>query len=356
MVLRPSGGAPTLRQVMRLPSPGLVAALLGLIPGPVQASAPPSAPATAPAPPPFQFIAIGCLPYARLPGSEAAYGRVLSEIDRQAPAFAVHLGDLFGSEEPATDELFLRRKREFDHLAGALVFTPGDNEWTDVHRAANGRFQPLERLDHIRRLFFPDESSLGQSPIPLVTQRRVPAYAKFVENARWTRGGVVFATLHIVGSNNNRQPALPGAVEEWRERDQANAAWLRDTMAEARAQSAPGVVLFCQANPVPGNPGFALFLETLGTEARAFGKPVLLVHADEHRFRLDIGFRTTPGGPPVPNLTRLETFGASDFHGVLVTVDPASSAVFLPGPWLVPGNPPPLLPRPTPGSPAPAAK
>jgi hypothetical protein len=47
----------------------------------------------------------------------------------------------------------------------------------------------------------------------------------------------------------------------------------------------------------------------------------------------------------VPNVTRLETFGAENIHGVLVTVDPASRAVFAAGPLIVPGNPLPRLPR-----------
>ena len=53
---------------------------------------------------------------------------------------------------------------------------------------------------------------------------------------------------------------------------------------------------------------------------------MLLVHADEHRYRLDAGIRFAAEGERVPNVTRLETFGAENIHGVLVTVDPASRA------------------------------
>lgn len=299
-----------------------------------------------PATPPFTFIAIGCMPYARLPDSDAHYGRVLAEINRHQPAFAIHLGDIMGGEELCTDDLLKRRLHEFDSVATAMLFTPGDNEWTDVHRTL--KYQPLERLARIRELFFADESSRGRQPIPLVTQRRSARFAKFVENARWSHGKVLFATVHVVGSNNNRQPNVPGAVEEWTERDQANAAWIQETLNEARTMGAAGVAFFCQANPILDNPAFSLFLETLATQSLAFGKPVLLVHADEHRYRLEPGFRPRNNAAPVPNLTRVETFGASDFHAVLVTVDPSSAAVFLPGPLIVPGNPLPRLPRPVP--------
>lgn len=306
---------------------------------------PPDDEARHPVPPPFCFVAIGCMPYSRLPDSAGCYARVLAETQRHRPAFVVHLGDILGSEEPCTDETLLRRRKEFDSIDPALVFTPGDNEWTDVHRTGRS---PLERLQRIRELFFATETSRGLQPIPLRTQRRDPAHALFVENARWTQGTVVFATVHVVGSANNRQTNIAGAMEEWQTRDLANIAWVRDTFAEARRDAAPGVVLFFQANPIPGHPGFAAFLESVATETRRFGRPVLLVHADEHRYRLEPGFRPVPNAPALPNLTRLETFGASDFHGVVVTVDPASAAVFLPGPLLVPGNPLPRLPRPAP--------
>lgn len=330
----------------RLPLPGPVrpAALLGLWLGLLTAAGAAEA---------FTFAALGCMPYSRYPDSGPSFARVIAEINRHAPAFAVHLGDTIGSNEQMTDEVLQRRRDDFNRFATALIYTPGDNEWTDASRPHTGGFDPLERLAFIRRLYFAAEQSLGQRPLPLVTQRRDPAHAKFVENARWSHQGVVFATAHVVGSQNNHQANVPGAMEEWRERDAANAAWVRATFAEARATAAPAVALFFQADPFaadrghPGfEPGFALFLQTLEREARAFAKPVLLVHADEHRYRLEVGIRFQADSEPVPNVTRLETFGAQNFHAVLVSVDPASTPVFVAGPLLVPGNRLPELPRP----------
>lgn len=305
---------------------------------------------------PFAFAAFGCLPYARYPDSEAGYHRLIAEINRHRPAFTVHLGDTKGSEEPTTDAFYLRRREEFDRFETALVYTPGDNEWTDTHTPRAGGHEPTERLARLRQIYFADERSRGRRPLALVTQRRDPAHARFVEHARWTEGGVVFATVHVVGSQNNHQPKVPGALEEWRERDAAVAAWVRATFAAARAAAAPAVGLFFQANPFavdrgrPGHDaGFGNFLQVLEEEARAFARPVLLVHADEHRYRLDRGLRFTAGAEPVPNVTRLETFGGENLHGVLVTVDPASRDVFLAGPLIVPGNPRPRLPRPPAG-------
>ena len=325
--------------LLRLAS--LVAGLL--LAGPLGTAQPEAAP--------FAFVAFGCLPYTATPDSAAGYSRLIAEVNRLAPAFSVHLGDTMSSGEKATDALLLQRRAEFNSFTGALVYTPGDNEWTDTHAEKAGGFAPLERLARIREIYFKEERSLGQKPIPLVTQRRDARFAKFVENARWTHGGVMFATVHVVGSRNNRQPNIPGAMDEYRDRDEANTAWLRATFAEATKSGAPGLALFFQAAPFieagdrPGYAdGFEHFLKTTEELARAFAKPVLLVHADEHRYRLDFAMRFHSAGEPVPNVTRIESFGANNMHAVVVAVDPGSQQVFLPGPLLIPGNALPVLP------------
>lgn len=317
------------------------------------APAPARGAATEAATAPFTFAALGCLPYQKTHDALPAFKRLIAEINRHAPAFTVHLGDIMASDERCTDELLRQRRADFGTFTHPLIYTPGDNEWTDTHSEKAGGYDPRERLAKLRELFFAEERSIGQNPLPLVTQRRDARFAAFVENARWTRGGVVFATVHVVGSQNNYSTKIPHAMDEWRERDLANEAWLRATFAEARQSGAPGVALFFQANPFAENrgkagydPGFERFLKTVEQEARAFAKPVLLVHADEHRYRLESAVRFHAEGERLTNVTRLETFGEANVHAVLVTVDPGSPAVFLAGPLLVPGNALPKLPRP----------
>jgi len=55
----------------------------------------------------------------------------------------------------------------------------------------------------MRAMFFPEGRSLGQRTVPVQSQRSDLARAKFVENLRWSLGGVTFATTHILGSNDN---------------------------------------------------------------------------------------------------------------------------------------------------------
>jgi len=133
--------------------PRLLLAVFALLPAAI--------PAAEPAP--FSFAAFGCMPYARHAGSDEGFRRLLAEVDRHQPAFAVHLGDTLGGDEPATDAFYLRRRDDFNRLATALVYTPGDNEWTDTHRPGAGGFDPLERLARLREVYFAEERSLAIS-------------------------------------------------------------------------------------------------------------------------------------------------------------------------------------------------
>lgn len=68
------------------------------------------------------------------------------QIDAARPAFVVHDGDVESGSSLCDDETFVLRKECFDAFAHPFVFVPGDNEWTDCHRANNGGYDPLERL------------------------------------------------------------------------------------------------------------------------------------------------------------------------------------------------------------------
>jgi hypothetical protein len=52
---------------------------------------------------------------------------------------------------------------QFNALPHPLIYTPGDNEWTDCHEGRNvAGLDPLERLAKLRTVFFQGERSLGQ--------------------------------------------------------------------------------------------------------------------------------------------------------------------------------------------------
>ncbi len=82
-------------------------------------------------------------------------------------------------------------------------------------------------------------------PVQSQADRGVP------ENVRYKRAGLSFATLHVVGSNNDRQPwtgigattATPEQVEEEHDRMAPAIANLQAAFREARRDQLRGVVL-----------------------------------------------------------------------------------------------------------------
>src|SRR5205085_11511479 len=118
------------------------ALLLALLDGHAAALEAATPPAGAPQPPPrFSFVAVGCMPYGKQ--NFVAYDRLLEEINRYSPAFTVHCGDTKGGAEPPSEAFLLQVKDWFNSLNCPVIYTPGDNEWTDVNRVNNGAQDPL---------------------------------------------------------------------------------------------------------------------------------------------------------------------------------------------------------------------
>ena len=290
--------------------------------------------ATVQAHPTFSFVALGDLPYGP---PEKAYGPYRSLIDRinlEVPAFSVHVGDFKSGSTLCSDEEFANQLAHFQRFKGAVVYTPGDNEWTDCHRNNNGSFDPLERLAALRQKFFSTGQSLGAKPLSVQNQStdKTAPFSKYIENARWMNQGVMFATLHIVGSNNNLESRNIAANREFFERDAANVAWIQSTFEQARLQNAAAVVFAFQADVLenktpwedfPGWSGFRTSIgQTLMPLANSWGKPVLVVHGDSHQFKIDQPFQLDK--KPLKNVTRLIVPGASDVRAVKVTIQEAS--------------------------------
>jgi hypothetical protein len=292
----------------------------------------------APQPLGFQFGLVGDQQYSA--EEEVRFSDVIKAMNREPLAFVVHDGDFKGGA-PCTDELFKNRFALFDSSTHPFVFTPGDNDWTDCHRDDNGRFDPLERLDFLRRLFYPTpEQSMGRRRMALTSQASQRGFERYRENALWTLGDVVFTTVHIVGSGNGTGRTPAGDVEA-AERTRAAIAWTRTTFALATRGGFKAVMLITQANPrfevtpdAPVHRPFAEWTRVIEQETPAFAGPVVLVHGDTHYFRIDkplpmpAGPRSS-GRPSLANFTRVETFGPPDLHWIRVRVIPGSRAVFV---------------------------
>lgn len=300
----------------------------------------------------YSFGLWGDMPYKKA-GDDAKLPAVLDSINRSDIAFSIYDGDIKDGSSHCTDATFTEALAMFNSMAKPVLYVPGDNEWTDCHRLNNGGYDSLERLAHLRKVMFPSANhTLGQAP--LAVQRQGKAGEKYVENARFQHGPVVFAGFNVPGSNNNlvlsakecsdksaRKPAQCDAANaEHLERDAANVQWLAQTFQHAKDKNALGVVLTIQADPgfdwpetegtdeseLPRFSGYRNFMAQVVKETEAFKGQVLLVHGDTHFFKVDKPLYSP--AKLLPNLTRLQTFGSPSLHWVKVTVDPANAGLF----------------------------
>jgi Calcineurin-like phosphoesterase len=285
----------------------------------------------------FSFVALGDLPYGSPEKAFGPYRALIDRINQVGPDFSIHVGDFKSGSTLCSDEEFAHQREHFQRFKGALVFTPGDNEWTDCHRSNNGGYDPLERLAALRKGFFKPGQSLGSQPMRVQSQaQRMPAYAAYVENLRWQHQGVQFNTVHIVGSNNNLEARDAAASREFYERDAANIAWIQSAFADAASQNPSLIVFAFQADvfdsksiyeDFPSWSGFRQSIgETLLPLAQRWGKPVLVIHGDSHKFKLDQPFSLNR--QTLSNITRLIVPGASDVRAVKVTVQPNAALTF----------------------------
>lgn len=301
----------------------------------------------------FEFVALGDMPY-KVPDDVPRFDRLIAKVNELKPAFTIHVGDTKSGSTSCADNELQRIYDQLQTFDGPLVYTPGDNEWTDCHREKAGKFDPLERLAKLREMFFKGPGSLGRAPIDLTRQGDVAAeHRPFVENARWIHGGVMFATVHVVGSNNNLL-SKKAMADEYFARNAANVAWIKDSFAEAAKAGAAAVVIAMQADmfylselrPVKNTDGdgFVDTAKAISSAAEAFGKPVLVVNGDTHLLRIDQPFFYADGKTPLESVTRLQVMGEGRVHAVRVLVDPDAGNIFSFQPLMVPEN----LNKPTP--------
>ena len=291
---------------------------------------------------PVSFGLFGDMPYSAWEREHLP--ELIADMDREDLAFVVHDGDIKNGSSVCSDAVLRDILGVFQASKTPLIYVPGDNEWTDCHRHSNGSYDPLERLNKLRELFFVGDSALGERSMPLERQSRDPAFAPYRENVRWEAGGALFVGMNLPGSENNFHGSTHkgGPVPEFVQRSAANRVWLAQAFARARAQKLPGILIVIQADPEfedankgKRHPGYQDFLTQLREETQAFAGQVVLVHGDAHLHQINQPMLDPISRQVVKNFTRVETFGFPFFGWVKATVDATDPQVFRfsPRPW-----------------------
>jgi hypothetical protein len=248
----------------------------------------------------YTIAVIGDVPYGD--ALIAHFPAFISQINADRDVRMItHLGDIKNGSTVCSDQYFDLIYQDFAQFRRPLVYTPGDNEWTDCHRANNGAYNPLERLAKIRSDFFARPGkTLGQQSDAVKSQDNVG----LPENVRYTRNDVSFAAINIPGSNNSLAPwtglgftaPTPEQVQEVNSRTAADIKLIHDTFAHAKSDGNRAVVLQTQADmfdPTVASPQFSDYsafkplVQTIIDEASAFDGPVYLFNGDSHVFNQD---------------------------------------------------------------------
>jgi hypothetical protein len=294
----------------------------------------------------YTFAVIGDIPYGDV--QIANFPKVIAQINADpAVQWVDHLGDIKNGSSVCSDDYFQSIKADFDQFKDPLVYTVGDNEWTDCHRPNNGGYNPLERLAKIRQVFFPNPGkTLGQHPASVLSQsdQGIP------EDVRWERAGVSFAALDIVGSNNSLVPwtgntaPTPEQTVEVLARTAAVIQEIHDAFTDARQHHNRAVTLLTQADmfdptvPAPSFAdyyGFQPIVAAIARESAAFRGPVYLFNGDSHVYNDDNPLAAGSKwlsfygiNQPVQNLTRVTVDGSTNVNNYLrVSVNPHGQQV-----------------------------
>ena len=292
-----------------------------------------SLPAPAPLPPDsFAFGVFGDGPYRGW--EEGRFRRLLVDVEAAGVEWLLHVGDILWY--PCSDQAFADRLAAMNTLEMPVMYTPGDNEWADCHEPIAGEYAPLDRLERLRALFFADpQYSVGGRPLRVESQSADSAFAEFIENARWRRGGFLFVTMHMTGSGNatdafeGRSAADDAEVAR---RTAAALAWMDEAFAIARTDSLSGIVLAIHGNPgLESEPepraGYDAFVDRLEEHVRGFAGSVLFIHGDSHTQRVDQPLTSRATGEVLSNFTRLESYGSPDIGWTRVVVDSVAGRI-----------------------------
>ncbi|MDF9787170.1 hypothetical protein M2128_001838 [Polynucleobacter sphagniphilus] len=275
----------------------------------------------------FRFVALGDMPYT-LPGDFVRYERLIGKINSENPSFSIFVGDTKSGSTPCSDEYVQKISNYFNTFQKPLIYSIGDNEWTDCHRPQAGSYDPIERLDYIRSHQFSNKLSFGKQKLVLTRQGDVmPAFTTFVENSLWVKNDFLFVSIHLPGSNNNFGRNA-SSDEEYKKRNAANLAWIEYAFDQAQQKKYVGIIFAFQADmfyspdqATSRSSGYRDTLELFSSLAGSTNLPILLIHGDSHRLKIDQPLLNNQKRT-LENVYRLEVMGSDQVQAVEIEINP----------------------------------
>jgi hypothetical protein len=289
----------------------------------------------------------------------------------------LHVGDIHSGKQYCTATYDASIYDLWTAFKSPLVYTPGDNEWTDCNKFgegggaynkttgqidyvkdSNGNFvdyakgDPIANLDLIRSIFFANPGhALGQKAKLVLSQAQAfdaghSSDAKYVENVMWEQSKVLFVTINLPGGSNNDNDVWYGApsksdaqVQEIAERTGADLRWLDAAFARAKADGVNGVIIQAQADMWDPEKGaahqaqFEPYVSNIAAHTVDFGKAVLMLNGDSHVYLSDNPLAASDPlnfmhpGYDVPNFHRIVVHGSTfPLEWLRLFIDPRANA------------------------------
>lgn len=274
---------------------------------------------------PISFTAIGCGPYKTQEEFD-----LIEQVEREnrlrQSEFMVHLGDIMSGGTPGTEDRYSRVAGILKQLHMPTFIVVGDNEWNDKN-------DPDLAWKYWNRYFmnFHDHWLKGRLVKPPYSRiYGVEQQSIRPENFAFQRKGVLFIGINLPGGRIHDQA-------EWDARLPQNAEWVQGNL-QRYGNVVRAAVVFAQASPQAAH---NTFFEPFRAAAKLFGKPVLYIHADGHRWIKDNRW-------PEKNILRVQTDQVDITEPLLVTVKAEAAPGeeifqfdrrYLRGPYLAMGTP-----------------
>ena len=285
----------------------------------------------------FTLAVIGDVPYGTSPTDTRqtiAHPRFVAAINADSDVSLVaHIGDIHAGKQYCTQAYDQTIFEHWTAFKQPLVYTPGDNEWMDCHKAkegggsfnkatgkidyvvdADGKFadyakgDPIANLALIRSMFFATPGQTLGAPMQVHSQAvefnpAHPADKAFVENVWWEKSGILFVTVNIPGGSNNGTdpwygaPAMsPEQQSEVAVRSAATLRWIDAAYNRAMSKGDIAMVILTQADMwdvddaktgLAHLSGYKQYLDKIAEASKAYGMPVLMIVGDSHTYRSD---------------------------------------------------------------------
>lgn len=261
---------------------------------------------------PLVFSAMGCGPYSPV-DLQAAKMYVEQENKTKTSQFLIHLGDICTGQAARNGKLTEKSYTDIKDLftKGNTIpsyIVPGDNEWNDRPDPDVGWRLWTKHLLGLEKNF---KTGWGT-----VRQKKRPENFAFVTN------GVLVIGINLPGGRVHDK-------KEWAQRFRENNDWIEAQFTKHKTDASAAIVC-AQANPVGQGMItakvknlFSPFTKPFGKLAANFGKPVLFLHADGHKWTVDNPWKDAQ------NITRLQVDRLEPkFPPVQITVDPNAQKTF----------------------------